>query len=227
MPVNKYLIASMTVVKDVKLFLLAVDSNVTSINHSIIPADQRKHIGKYHKPHDRNKRFLARSFLYELIMETHQTTDFELGFNSFGRPYLINAEEINFSFSYAKDYVLVGVARNRIIGVDIEFVDTAIQLSELVNEIMSDNELLYFRSMDTDEDRFLFFFKTFSGKESIIKAFGTGLSFPVKNLNLLNTNTFRYNQTEFQYRALSLGLKNYAIAITHEHTFRDEAGHIA
>jgi len=217
MPVKDYSIVSTTVLqKDIHLFLLAVGDNVENINRTIIPTAQLEEILRYRFLRDSNKRLLARSFLYELMAEHCGLTDFTLGFNKFGKPYLLSARNFSFSFSYAKDYLMVALVPNKKIGVDIEFIDGAFEVNELAPEIMCHEELTYFQKQQHSEDRRRFFFQVFAGKESIIKAFGTGLSFPVKTLNILETVCFVYDQTEFHYHRLQPCINDYAIAVTYE-----------
>ena len=75
-------------VNGVSLFLLDVQSNLENISLDIIPNFQISNIQKYKLEFDRNKRFLARSFLYSYMYYKYQVTDFELSYNKYQKPFL-------------------------------------------------------------------------------------------------------------------------------------------
>jgi len=99
---------------------LDINTNRQNINPSIIPLEQQIQIGMYHFEIDRSRRLVARSFLYTYLSTKYKSFDFLLGLNEFGRPYLLDNKRISFSFSYLDQYIAVAVAKDRLVGVDIE-----------------------------------------------------------------------------------------------------------
>ena len=176
-------------VKDTNIFLLKVNDNMECINGGIIPDSQLLNIRQYKLENDRNKRLLARSFLYTYLKDNYQITNFDLEYNQYQKPSLQNNKGIDFSISYSKDYILVAVSDKHKIGVDIECIDKTINHRELKEIIMHQNEIEHYNQLVTDEDKLDFFFEVFNTKESIIKSMGIGLYFDIRNLNTLDASS--------------------------------------
>ena len=174
------------VLNECDVFLLDIKNKATSLDLDIIPDSQITDISKYRLEHDRRKRLLARSFLYKHLKDKYQINDFELGFNRYKKPYLKNNNHVDFSISYSKDYILLGVSDKHDIGVDIECIDESINHSELINLIMHSNEIDYYNELICDNEKIDLFFDVFNIKESIIKCMGMGLYFDVKDINILD-----------------------------------------
>lgn len=213
--ISNYRVAKEIVIDNsVQVFLLRVNDNIPFINHAIIPAAQQADISRYHFSHDRNKRLLTRSFLYDYLAGKYGVADFELEFNAYKKPFLRSAPGIQFSFSYSKEYVLIGISEGKKLGIDIEYTDRSIPVTEMAGDIMCADELHHFQSFNKGAaEQFHFFFHVFSAKESIIKSFGTGLYFDVKKLNTLAGNRFEYLQQQFQYHDAGLWMGDYHMGI--------------
>lgn len=200
----------------IQVFLLRVSENITSVNHAIIPAAQQADINRYRFAHDRNKRLLTRSFLFEYLAAQYPVTDFELVYNEYKKPSLLSVPQIHFSFSYSKDYVLIGISNGKKLGIDIEYIDHSVPVTDMAADIMCPDELRHFHSFNKGAaEQFHFFFHVFSAKESIIKSFGTGLYFDVKKLNTLAGDRFEYMQQHYQYHDAGLWMGEYLLAVCH------------
>lgn len=198
----------------IQIYLIRVSENYRKINMSLIPQVQLKEIGSYRLEKDRDKRLLSRSFLYDLTYKQFGVRDFAFDYNKFHKPFLRALPRLSFSFSYADDFVLVGVSAKRQLGVDIEFVDQKINIGEIAPEIMCKEEMKKFQSYaDNIHLQRKFFFDLFSAKESIIKAFGMGLYFNVKELNILSGNIFEFSGSVFQTRKLDLWEDQFALSV--------------
>ena len=215
---NNYTIAKqITINANIQLYVLDISKNIRYCNRSIIPKTQIDEISRYKVKQDSDKRLLARTFLYEYLLKYYGIDDFELDFNIYKKPFLKAEPNINFSFSYAKDYLLVGISRYKKVGVDIEHINPTLKISEIASEIMCSAELQQFDSYtDNSLDKCIYFFNLFSAKESIIKSFGTGLYFDVKNLNILDTTEFSYMDVKFIYHGLGLWMNKYILALCYE-----------
>lgn len=168
-----------------EVFLLNIKNNDLPLDFGIIPSSQIVDISKYSLEHDRKKRLLARHFLYKHLRDKYRINDFELSFNSYKKPYLKNNSHIDFSISYSKDYVLLGISDKYRIGVDIEYIDESINHSELINLIMNCKEVDYYNELICNNEKKALFFDVFNVKESIIKCIGMGLYFDVRDINIL------------------------------------------
>jgi 4'-phosphopantetheinyl transferase len=215
---NKFTIENkITINNDIQLYLLTFSQNISHCDSSIIPKTQIDEITRYKVKQDSDKRLLARTFLYEYLHAYYGIDDFELVFNEYKKPFLKAAPTIHFSFSYAKDYLFIGISKDKKVGIDIEYINPTLKISELAPEIMSETELHKFTSYTKNSmDQYVYFFNLFSAKESIIKAFGTGLYFNVKKLNTLDTAEYCYRDAKFIYRGLGQWMNTYSLALCHE-----------
>ena len=202
---------------NIQIYLLNITENIGNINLKFIPQVQINEISQYKIKLDCTKRLLARSFLYEFLNKHYGATNFELDFNEYQKPFLNGVLNIQFSFSYAKDYIAVGVSKDKKIGIDIEYMDPTLKTSQIASEIMSKAELDRFNLYSENSlSQRIFFYKLFSAKESIIKSFGTGLYFNVKNINTFENNQYIYEQTHFIHIGLGFWMDKYTLSICYE-----------
>ncbi|WKL50104.1 4'-phosphopantetheinyl transferase superfamily protein [Flavobacterium pectinovorum] len=197
---------------DTQVYLLNIEDNIKYIKKSIIPEIQIKEISSYKFKNDSDKRLLARTFLFEYLKEKYGITNFDLGLNEYKKPFLQLDPSINFSFSYAKNYVLVGISKKKI-GVDIEHINTKLNINDIAQEIMCKQELDWFNSCKDTSLKRIYFFKLFSAKESIIKAFGMGLYFDAKNINTLDESRYTFKNMRFQHKELGLWMYEYSLSV--------------
>jgi 4'-phosphopantetheinyl transferase len=176
--------------ESIDIFLLNVDDNINCITHDIIPSEQIRDIDKYRLPNDRNKRLLARSFLYTYLSDRYAINNFELNYNNYQKPHFKNHENISFSISYAGEYVVIAVSKDYDIGVDIEYVDESIDCDEIKSLIMCSYEENHYNRLIEQYQKYSFFFELFNTKEAIIKCFGMGLFYDVQDINILNLSKF-------------------------------------
>jgi 4'-phosphopantetheinyl transferase len=105
-----------------------------------------------------------------------QSLRFESG--PFGKPRLAPEREAPFRFNVAHsgDVVLVAVALDREVGIDVEAIRPIDDLDSLVRATFSEREQ---RGISAAPDRLASFFATWTRKEAVVKALGQGLSFPL------------------------------------------------
>ncbi|BCD90390.1 4'-phosphopantetheinyl transferase [Francisella halioticida] len=176
--------------KSTNIFLLNIAENINQIDLDTIPNSQILAIKKYKFEKDRNKRLLARSFLYNYLKFKYQIDNFGLKYGQYQKPFLEANENIDFSISYSECYVVVAISDKYNIGVDIEFIDTKINHQDLRNIIMHPKEISYYNKLIRETDKLNFFFNVFNIKEAVIKSLGIGLYFDVTNINVLDTSSF-------------------------------------
>lgn len=106
-----------------------------------------------------------------------------------GKPILINCREINFSISYSKNIVVIGIYKNFEIGVDIEWIDNDFPYEEVVQNILSYEELKKHNVLGTNEKLKNFYFY-WTLKESLTKATGQGLNASFNNISIERDNNY-------------------------------------
>lgn len=217
-PVNDFEISSIiTPQPGVEGFLLDLCRNPIIPNRCVVPASQINEISKFRSVGERQKRILARSFLYEFVERRYGVDDFTLATNAFQKPYLLQFPQLNFSFSYSQRFALVGISEKRRIGVDFQYMDPRLVSIEMAYEVLSTPELCEFeRLSDLFVERKHFFYRAFSLKEAIVKAYGTGLSYPINTLNTLDTKHLFYNGICYKAISYEHVIDNFACAICYE-----------
>lgn len=126
------------------LFLLDVNDNKHLVDESIIPDNQLSDIQKYKIEFDRLKRLVSRSFLYTYLESKYQISNYEFAYNKYKKPYLKFHQNIDFSISYSKEYILIAISDKYKIGADIEYIDKSINYDELKDVIMHPEEISYY-----------------------------------------------------------------------------------
>lgn len=112
-------------------------------------------------------------------------------YNSFGKPSLwqaVTEPEICFNMAHSKDMILVVVTCRAAVGVDVEFIRELQDAHQIVTQNFSPEEQRYLIGSPEQEfkDRF---FTCWTLKEAFVKAFGMGLSYPLKKFNIINSHT--------------------------------------
>jgi len=207
-----------TVNQNIQIFLLNLKKNVDNIDYSIIPISQIKKISSYTNIKDLNKKLLARSFLFQFLYKNYGFENFDVKFNQYKKPYFSQKnKEIQFSFSYSKEYILIAISSYKDIGVDIEYIDPYLAIEEMCSdEIFCQSELVEINLLNNPIKKRKKFFQIFSAKESLIKAFGEGFYFKANTLDTINNKFYLYKDSKFYYKNLGIWQNNYSIAASYK-----------
>jgi 4'-phosphopantetheinyl transferase len=100
-----------------------------------------------------------------------------------GRPQLEGDTGIDFNISHTAGIALVGIARGRRIGVDVERVDRAVRADGLAAKFLTAAEQATLAPLPED-DRRVRFLRYWTCKEAMSKATGDGLSAPFRALEV-------------------------------------------
>jgi len=93
-----------------------------------------------------------------------------------GKPYAPALAHIDFNLSHARDHVLIAVARNQPLGVDLERVDRRIEIVDLARRYFARTEADGLEALP-EAERPAAFLRLWTCKEAVLKAIGEGLSF--------------------------------------------------
>lgn len=146
----------------------------------------------------------------------------EYSFNEFGKPFLKNSRsKIQFNMSHSKDYAAYILALDCQVGIDIEWRNNNIDVQELSKLVLTKEEAIIFNELNS-ERKLNAFYEVWTKKEAILKAFGQGLSYPMTQIEIINTianlkDYYIANNTKFYCSELT-NLNDYsgAVAIAHE-----------
>ncbi len=105
----------------------------------------------------------------------------EYTYNEFQKPLCKQDPNLYFNMSHSNEYACYAFSFNHQVGIDIEFMDTKIEVEDLLPIIATLNESFIFKSLDKKE-KFYSFYKIWTIKEAFLKALGLGLSHPLSNI---------------------------------------------
>ncbi|SFO73824.1 4'-phosphopantetheinyl transferase [Chitinophaga sp. YR627] len=105
----------------------------------------------------------------------------DIKFSSYQRPFFENTN-LDFNISHSGDYVICAIAEHNRIGIDIEAVKPV--CLEDFESMFSEKELEeIYRYPGLEQDAF---YNLWTQKEALVKAEGSGLNFPVKDILVQN-----------------------------------------
>lgn len=149
----------------------------------LLALDEHAKAARFKRPIDRSNYIQAHAFLRRVLSRyadiRPESWQFEVG--SHGKPAISSVAHptltsLCFSLSHCSDNVLVAVARDRQVGVDLERVDAITDLHSIAGLILSPTETVAYRALFADDDaRRRFLIDRWTQKEAVLKALGLGL----------------------------------------------------
>jgi 4'-phosphopantetheinyl transferase len=161
---------------DIWQFNLAVPYSKKELN--TLSEDEKTRAKRFYFDHHRHRFEIGRIRLRQILSQYLHDAPEKLSFHyeKHGKPYLNNA--LQFNLSHSRDLALLAICLNHSVGVDLEFYSPRPFLgigqqvfSEKENRILSDLPKAL---------KPLCFFHLWAQKEAVIKAVGTGLSYPTQ-----------------------------------------------
>jgi 4'-phosphopantetheinyl transferase len=99
-----------------------------------------------------------------------------------GKPYAPSLAGIDFNLSHARDHVVIAIAHNQPLGVDLERVDRRIEIEGLARRYFSNTEADALEALPA-ELRLPAFLRLWTCKEAVLKALGAGISFGLEKVS--------------------------------------------
>ncbi|MGK0298827.1 MAG: 4'-phosphopantetheinyl transferase [Gammaproteobacteria bacterium] len=131
---------------------------------------------------------ITRSTLRNILGHLLKTNPrkFEFTYTKHGMPRLspdTGYTEINFNVSHSYDFALIAITLNQPVGIDIEKIRTDIDFEKLAARFFSEKEYTAIMTYE-DQKRLHAFFATWTRKEAIVKAVGTGIASGLKSFDV-------------------------------------------
>jgi 4'-phosphopantetheinyl transferase len=146
--------------------------------------EQRRQL-RFHFERDRHRYLVTRAMVRTVLSKyvAIAPSCWRFAINRYGRPSIaaehVAAKGIEFNLSHTDRLVVMGVTRERAIGVDVECVRPRAADIEIVERYFAPEEVLELRTLP-EERQTQRFFEYWTLKESYIKARGLGLSIPLE-----------------------------------------------
>lgn len=163
--------------RDLRVWLSDLDrQRDESADLELLSTDERARAGRFHFDVHRRRFVACRALLRRLVAIELGTAprDVSFEYGPFGKPALAGESDVKFNVSHSDRYALLGFARGRDVGIDIERVRTLANLDQLAERVFSPAEQEEF-SLVPPASRAEAFFSGWTRKEAYIKARGDGL----------------------------------------------------
>lgn len=164
--------------------------------NSLLSEKEQLRFERY-RPLTKKAEFIASRLLLRHLLKTYTECDIsqiEAIPDDMGRPFWIeNGEKIDlfFSLSHTKNMICCALSHNKEIGCDIESLQPRKYQEKLTEQVFSKKEQAFYKELPT-ATRSEFFYRSWTLKESFIKALGQGLRIPLTSLS------FTYRATDHE-----------------------------
>ncbi|WP_250238575.1 4'-phosphopantetheinyl transferase family protein [Cardinium endosymbiont of Oedothorax gibbosus] len=188
-----------------------------------LAAEEQVQASKYYTDHLRRQYIISHGILrYILGYYTKQhPKDIIFSYGAYGKPFL-KESNITFNMSHSHDLVGYAIALDSRVGIDIELHDKNLEVQELAHLVFTPTEYRFFTCLNGDA-KVSFFYDIWTKKESLIKANGQGLSYPINTIETMGANTIalaskqnRYPKSWYCFPLRVKGDYSAALAIEHK-----------
>ncbi len=165
-----------------------VGSEPTDAWEEFLTPEERDRARRFRFKEDFRRFVYGRGLLRELLASYLgvRATEVQFVYSEEGKPGLAPDKAtlpVSFNVSHSGTYILVGFARNRRIGVDVEQMRRDIEVEQIAKRFFSDAEQQALVSLD-QASRIPAFFRCWTRKEAFVKATGVGLSLPLHQFDV-------------------------------------------
>lgn len=142
---------------------------------NFLSADERQKAESYRFFKDQQYFIISRGILRCILSYYLKETpgNIEITYGLWGKPCVLTKQPLYFNLSHSRNSVLYVIAKNYEVGIDIEYVDSTLDLEGIALNILSPKELSYWKNVKS-EAKADTFFKFWVSKEAFLKAFGKG-----------------------------------------------------
>lgn len=158
--------------------------------YKVLSFEEKYKASLFYQEKDRH-RFIIGKAILKIFLGTYlsihpETINFTYGL--YKKPVLKLGDQIpvHFNLSHSGNYVLIAFA-DKPIGVDIEYIDTNLDINEIIKVAFSDDEIVFMTKQTT---RIELFFQLWTRKEALLKAASKGIDNDIKYVPSLNGNHF-------------------------------------
>jgi len=155
--------------------------------NAVLSFDELERASRFHFERDRQHFMIAHSALRIILARYLNLPPATLTFGQteYGKPFLTNleADGLLFNLSHSGDVAVIVVAREREVGVDVEFMRADFATAEVAEHFFSVAEIYTLSGLDPHQ-RPKAFFDCWTRKEAYVKARGEGLSMPLDQFDV-------------------------------------------
>lgn len=145
-----------------------------------LPINLQNKILKFRDWRDAQRSLIGKVILIKALklMDLTRYTLDNLKFTEFQRIYF--DANLDFNISHSEEYIICAISETNKVGIDIEKIK-GLQIYDFENQFSNKEweEIL-------DDNSLKAFYSYWTKKEAFLKAIGTGLKFPLKNINIID-----------------------------------------
>ena len=148
-----------------------------------LTAEEIKKAHEFYSEKNRRLFILSRGFLRKTLAQYCEVLpdQIEFSFGPFKKPQIeTSPKKLEFNLAHSEDELILAVALDRKVGVDVEAIDAACSWEEICKDVFSEEEMIELMQLP-EELRADAFFKGWTQKEAFIKALGLGMYAPLKD----------------------------------------------
>lgn len=153
-------------------------------------SDEERSKAKKYYTSNLSERYIISHGILRYILSYYTTqypNNIEFIYNKYGKPFLKN-KNIQFNMSHSHEMISYIVALDHKVGVDIELHNNRLNIEELSDLVFTPAECESFITLE-DKAKLKFFYDLWTKKESLIKASGQGLSYPINTIEAMTLSS--------------------------------------
>jgi 4'-phosphopantetheinyl transferase len=161
---------------------------------SLLPRGMQEDVDRFKQEEDRHRTLLGKIILMNYLKKYTRFSLDDIQKDYYGKPNISDGS-FYFNISHSKDLVVCAFSKLKPIGVDIEMVESNINIEEFF-AIFSDDELELIKKSN---DKSYTFYRLWTMKEAILKAYGKGFSSNPLDIELdLKNNSAKFKEKAYR-----------------------------
>jgi 4'-phosphopantetheinyl transferase len=177
-------------VADVDIWRVRLDQSPACVQQcrALLSPDEHERATEVLREEQRSRWIVARGAL-RTILACYVECDprrLVFGYGVHGKPHLSSGDRLpmQFNLAHSRALGLIVVAAERAVGVDLEYLRPLAYLDRIAADVCSPQEQAYLQRL-TSHERQIVFLDCWTRKEAIVKAYGLGLTFDVREIESL------------------------------------------
>ena len=155
----------------------------------LLSEEERERTRRFRRAEDRELFVISHGALRVILGGYLSANPGDLSFavNEHGKPVLAERRReggVTFNLSHSRDLALVAVARNREIGVDVEYMRDPKNPGQLAKRFFAEEEKLFLASHPPEEMKSAFF-RCWTRKEAYVKGLGRGIGYSLSSFSVI------------------------------------------
>jgi len=166
------------------LWLLSLADSAAREHANDLSAEERSRADRFLRAEDRTRFILTRAALRSLLGEAIGSAPKDIAFetSAYGKPHLAHGRGPHFNVSHSGSFALIGISE-RPIGVDIELMRDTFDELALARSFFCEDEHRFLAGLESPA-QLQSFYKIWTCKEAVLKAFGVGISTYLKDFSI-------------------------------------------